>query len=258
MKRNEKMVPGFDEIIFRNRNMEYGAYDLRRRYKSAASFSIMGVSAFFILLILLIYNSMPKDASAEPDRIIFISVTPERLIDPNNLVRPEVKRPVSQPDLPKYVPPKVVDDSVNTANTMMTNDLASTFVKNGIVTENVDSVMKDIAPDPVKSDEIFFSSQEPPIFPGGPAALQKYIVENTKYPQEAIEINLQGRVIVKFAVMSDGSVSRVEILRGINPLLDQEAARVVSTLPKWKPAKQNGIPVSLWFTVPVTFQLNSY
>jgi periplasmic protein TonB len=256
MKRNEKWVPGFDEIIFRNRNREYGAYDLRRRYKSAASFSILGVSVFFVLLVLLIFYSLPKEANADSEHTIYIPITLQNLTDPNNVAPPEVKKPVNQSEQVRYVPPVISDDSVLFSNTLMTNDYALDSVRNGLVTENIDSAMKDIAPEPIKIEEIFFSSNEPPIFPGGPAALQKYIAENTKYPPEAIELNLQGRVTVKFAVMSDGSVSRVEILSGINPLLDHEAARVVSTLPKWKPAKQNGIPVSLWFTVPVTFQLN--
>jgi TonB family C-terminal domain len=256
MKRNEKKVPGFDEIIFRNRNREYGAYDLRRRYKSAASFSILGVSAFFILLIMLISSFMPKDATAGTGPIIIVSAKPEKYVNPEKIVQPEVKRPAIQPEVPRYVPPVISDDSTLTGNTIMTNDLAVLTIKDGDMTENIDSAMKIIAPEPVNNkDEIIITSQEPPIFPGGPEALLKYIAENTKYPQEAIDINMQGKVIVKFAVMYDGSVSRLEVLRGVCPLLDNEAIRVVSTIPKWRPGKQNGNPVSVWFMVPVTFQI---
>jgi periplasmic protein TonB len=254
MKRNGKKVPGFDEIIFRERNKEYGAYDLRRRYKSAASFSTLGVSAFFILLTILISSFMPKDATAGGP-IIIVSATPEKYVNPEKIVQPEIKKPASQPEPARYVPPLFSDDSLSTGNTMMTNDLAALIITDGIVTENIDSIMKYIAPDPVNKDEIFVSSQEPAEFPGGPTALLKYIADNTKYPQEAVEINMQGKVIIKFAVMYDGSVSRIEVLRGVSPLLDNEAMRVVSTLPKWRPGKQNGTPVSVWFSVPVTFQI---
>jgi protein TonB len=255
MKRNEKKVPGFDEIIFRNRNKEYGAYDLRRHYKSAASFSVLSVSAFFILLTILISSLMPKDATAVAGPIIFVPVTPDKYINPKEVAPPDVKKPVSQPEQTRYLQPIISTDSILPGDGMMTTDLAISSVKDGKVTENIDSVMQQIAPDPVKPDEVIITSQEPPLFPGGPAALLKYIADNTKYPQEAIDINLQGKVIVKFAVMHDGSVSRIEVLRGVSPLLDNEAMRVVSTLPKWRPGKQNGNPVSVWFMVPVTFQI---
>ena len=255
MKRNEKRVPGFDEIIFRNRNREYGAYDLRRRYKSTASFSILGVSAFFITLIMLISSFMPKEASGGPDTGYFITATPEKYTVPKEVVPPVAKKPAIQPEQPKYVPPKVVNDTDDILSTMMTNETALSSVKNGIVPEKIDSLIRDITPDPVKNDEIFIKVEESPVFPGGDIALLKYIAENTKYPEEAAENNIQGKVIVKFAVSSDGSVKRIEILRGVHPLLDQEAMRVVSTLPLWKPGKQNGKPVSVWFLVPVTFQI---
>jgi periplasmic protein TonB len=255
MKRNEKRVPGFDEIIFRNRNKEYGAYDLRRCYKSTASFSTLGVSAFFILITFLISSFMPKDATAGTGPIIFISANPDIYTNPKEVAPPDVKKPANQPELPRYVPPKVVEDPADNSNTMMTNDAASAIIKNGFVTDKRDTLIEAIIPDPVKNEEIFIKVEESPVFPGGDIALLKYIAENTKYPQEAIDINMQGKVIVKFAVMYDGSVSRIEIIRSISPILDQEAARVVSTLPKWKPGKQNGVPVSVWFTVPVTFQI---
>jgi len=255
MKRNEKRVPGFDEIIFRDRNREYGAYDLRRRYKSVASFSILGVSAFFIMLIILISSFMPKDATAGAGPIIIVSSTPDKYTNPKEIAPPEPKKPANQPEQVRYVPPVISDDSLFNGNTMMTNDLAALTISDGVVTENIDSVMRVIAPEPVRNDDIIITSEEPPIFPGGLNALQKFIADNTKYPEEAIEINLQGKVIVKFAVMYDGSVSRIAIIRSVSPLLDQEAMRVVGSLPLWRPGKQNGNPVSVWFAVPVTFQI---
>jgi protein TonB len=199
---------------------------------------------------------MPKDATAGAGPVIFVSVTPDKYTNPKEIAPPEPKKPANQLELPRYVPPVISDDSSLKGNSIMTNDVAIHTILDGDVPENIDSTMKVIAPDPVRNDEIIVFSQEPPIFPGGPTALLKYIADNTKYPQEAIDINLQGKVIVKFAVMYDGSVSRIEVLRGVSPLLDNEAMRVVGTLPKWKPGKQNGNPVSVWFMVPVTFKIN--
>jgi periplasmic protein TonB len=255
MKRNEKKVPGFDEIIFRNRNKEYGAYDLRRRYKSAASLSIVGVSVFFTALIMLISSLISREATARTDKGFIVPIILDKYNTPK-MVQPELKKPAMKVEQPKYVPPKVVDDTFNIPNTLMTTDDALGSIKDGIVVDKIDSLTTDISPVPVKKDEeIFIKVEESPVFPGGDIALLKYIADNTKYPAEAIEINLEGKVIVKFAVMSDGSVSKVQTIRSINPLLDQEAIRVVSSLPQWKPGKQNGKPVSVWFSVPVTFQL---
>ncbi len=255
MKRNEKRVPGFDEIIFRNRNKEYGAYDLRRRYKSAASYSILGVSAFFATIIILISSFMPREATAGTDKGFIVPIILDKYNVPK-VVQPDLKKPAIKVEQPRYVPPKVVDDTFNITNTLMTVDNALGSIKDGIVIDKLDSLTQDITSVPVKKDEeIFIKVEESPVFPGGDIALLKYIAENTNYPTEAIDINLEGKVIVKFAVMSDGSVSKVQTIRSVSPILDKEAIRVVSSLPQWKPGKQNGKPVSVWFSVPVTFQL---
>jgi protein TonB len=105
--------------------------------------------------------------------------------------------------------------------------------------------------------EIFVRVEEMPEFPGGIPALMKFISENLVYPQEAVNTNIQGKVFLKFVVNPDGSTGRIEITRGVDPLLDNEAARVVSMLPKFKPGKQRGVAVHVWYTLPVSFKLES-
>jgi len=102
---------------------------------------------------------------------------------------------------------------------------------------------------------IFFIVEEMPEFEGGEIALRKWIGENTKYPPIARENDIQGKVFVRFCVTSGGAVDKVSIARGVDPLLDQEAIRVVKTLPKWKPGKQRGKAVNVWYTVPINFTL---
>jgi protein TonB len=94
-----------------------------------------------------------------------------------------------------------------------------------------------------------------PVFPGGDVALLRYIGDSTHYPKEAKLKNIQGKVVTRFMVRADGSVSDVSILKGINPLLDKEAIRVVATLPKFTPGKLNGKNVPVWYMVPITFTL---
>jgi len=94
-----------------------------------------------------------------------------------------------------------------------------------------------------------------PVFPGGDVGLLKYIADSTHYPKEAKEKGIQGKVITRFMVKKDGSVSDVSVLKGASPLLDNEAIRVVKTLPKFTPGILNGKTVPVWFMVPITFAL---
>jgi periplasmic protein TonB len=169
-----------------------------------------------------------------------------------------VVKPASVPPKFKYVEPEVVEDTIDVSDFMI-YDYAKDSVMNDAVTEVTDSVYyAPPATDVAEEPEPLIFVEEPPLFPGGKEALLKYIAENTKYPADAIENNIQGRVYVKFVVSADGTVKRAELLRGLHPSLDEEALRVVSSLPAWKPGRQNGQPVSVWFNVPVTFQLIIY
>jgi TonB family protein len=101
----------------------------------------------------------------------------------------------------------------------------------------------------------FVVVEEMPMFPGGDKELLKYIGENTKYPEIAKENNISGKVIVRFCVTSRGGISQVSILKGVSPELDTEALRVVNLLPEFKPGRQGGKPVPVWYMVPITFTL---
>lgn len=102
--------------------------------------------------------------------------------------------------------------------------------------------------------DVFFV-EENPEFPGGPAKLLEYIQKNLEYPEAARENEIQGRVFVGFIVEEDGSVSNVKILRGIGYGCDEEAIRLVNSLPKFKPGKQRGKPIRVQYTLPIVFKL---
>jgi len=106
-----------------------------------------------------------------------------------------------------------------------------------------------------EEDKIFDVVEEQPEFPGGMAALNKYFRENVRYPVMAQEMNIQGKVFVKFTVWKDGTIRDVQVTRSADRSLDAEAVRLVSRMPKWKPGKQRGKAVNCKFTVPVTFKL---
>lgn len=105
------------------------------------------------------------------------------------------------------------------------------------------------------TEEIFVVVEEQPEFPGGNTAMMKFLSDNIKYPVIAQENGIQGRVITNFVVERDGSITDVQVVRGVDPSLDKEAVRVIQSMPKWKPGKQRGSTVRVRFTLPVVFRL---
>jgi TonB family protein len=120
---------------------------------------------------------------------------------------------------------------------------------------------KDVAPQVTEAvsenpDQIpFVQVEEMPLFPGGDAALLKYIAEHTNYPENAKKNNIQGRVVVRFCVTEKGRVNKISVIQGVDPEIDTEAMRVAGTLPEFKPGRQGGIAVPVWYMVPITFAL---
>lgn len=121
----------------------------------------------------------------------------------------------------------------------------------------MDAEMRDVDTDKlvnVDTDKVYDIVEQQPMFPNGPSALMKFISENTEYPVAARENGVGGRVTVQFVIEKDGYVSNVHVLSGVDPLLDKEAVRVVKSMPKWIPGKQNGKCVRVNYRVPVLFR----
>lgn len=106
-----------------------------------------------------------------------------------------------------------------------------------------------------KNDMVFDVVEVMPQFPGGQIAMLQYLMKNIKYPEQAMKEGIQGRVTVRFIVEKDGSISDVKPVLSVHPLLNKEAVRVVKSMPKWSPGKQNGKPVRVRFNLPVMFKL---
>ena len=106
------------------------------------------------------------------------------------------------------------------------------------------------------TEEVFMVVENMPEFPGGLNACLKFLADHVAYPKEAAEKKIQGRVIVQFVVMKDGSIANARVIRSVDPLLDAEALRVIGLMPKWKPGTQRGQAVNVKFTMPITFRLD--
>lgn len=106
---------------------------------------------------------------------------------------------------------------------------------------------------PSKTAEV---ADVPPSFPGGAGAMMSWLGRNMKYPDNALSMNVQGRVIVKFVVYTDGTLGDIKVIKSVDPELDKEAVRLVKAMPKWNPGLINGKATNAWYTLPVTFKLN--
>lgn len=107
------------------------------------------------------------------------------------------------------------------------------------------------------SGQIYTAVEQPAEFPGGQSALMTFLSNNIRYPEAAQQNGISGRVIVKFVVEKDGSISSASVVKGVDKDLDAEAVRVVRRMPKWKPGKNSGQPVRSYFTLPVSFKLSN-
>ncbi len=164
----------------------------------------------------------------------------------------EIKTPPPPPPTTVVEVLNIVDNNANiNANLDLFNSEADkeTFVDVAPVVQAVKEEKED------EEAQVFFIVEEMPEFPGGEAALRRFIADAIKYPVIAQENGIQGKVYVTFVVDKDGGISDAKIARGVDPSLDKEALRVVNSLPKWKPGKQRGKPVRVSYTVPISFVL---
>ena len=155
-------------------------------------------------------------------------------------------QPVEQPQQTTQL--EIVDDNVETEDININAEVE----QNEVIEEYV---APEVVEEEVVEQEIFQIVEEMPAFPGGEQKLMEYVGKNIKYPQIARETGIQGRVFIGLVVEPDGSVSNVKLLRGIGGGCDEEAMRVVKSMPKWKPGKQRGKAVRVSYQIPVFFKL---
>jgi protein TonB len=258
MAKEKINAPAFDDIVFEVRNKEYGAYKLRKRYNRNVSIALLiGILILATAIITPYLNAKASEnRTKRAERQVVVKM--ENLDQPNQQVAPPPPPPPPPTDVvqqQRYVPPQVVDSiKPEDVKQLMTADQAQTEVTNKEVVEVVQQVKEEVQEAEAEQTP-FVVVEEMPMFPGGDPALLAYIAANTQYPEIAKENNIQGKVIVRFCVTSKGGVNQVSVLKGVDPELDKEAIRVVTTLPPFKPGKQGGKPVPVWYMVPIAFTL---
>jgi periplasmic protein TonB len=267
-----------DDLVFANRNKTYGAFSLRRLYDKHMSRGMIAGMLGFLLLIFTpyIYARIQEWTADQNEDLSMKEVTLAEPppIDPKKPPPPpppKVEPPPVKAQI-KFVPPKVQkDEEVKDeepppkVEEIQKAIIASETVKGEESSGNEESKAVPDAPPPPPppvveekdpdEDKVFEFVQQKPQFPDGDKALLKYLSENMKYPPIARENGIEGRVIVKFQVSKTGEISNAQVVRGIGGGCDEEALRVVRSMPRWSPGKNNGKPVNVNFTLPVTFKL---
>jgi protein TonB len=257
MTKHKEHIESLEEMVFRNRNKEYGSYVLRKKYQKyvlislLVGFVIIGTAAAYPLI----------DAYLNKSRIVKEkekSVTAEMLEMPKEEAPPPPPPPPPPEQLVekvKFTAPVVVEDTTIETGLATQDDLAAK--PSEAPTEEVEIVIEEkpqVIEQPVER-EIFTVVEEQPSYPGGDEARIKFLQDNIKYPEEAKELGIQGKVFVTFVVEVDGSITDVRVLRGIGGGCDEEAIRVVKAMPRWVPGKQRGVPVRVQFNLPIKFTL---
>lgn len=270
------------DIVFEGKNKEYGAYEMREnstaRHTRAVIIVLACLVAILVLLILSLTGVFSRAEEEGPDAATeqeLATFAPEEEIEeeieeeqvkfeePEEIIQPEeVANEQRITDL-LIVEDDKFDETkeVKTQEEMTQNEAQAGAVD---ITEGTNDLNKQvvkeqiIAPEPAPEPEKVYNIamvEQKPEFPGGEAAMYKWLGDHINYPAAASEEGVSGRVVVEFVVSKTGAIENVRVLRGRHPALDKEALRVVKSMPKWQPGRNNGQPVKVTYTLPVTFRL---
>ncbi len=264
------------ELVFEGKNKAYGAYVLReetgKRNFKALMVLITAIAIIFAIMFVkgVVQNAMKQNVAVETDiELSKLAQKKEAKVERKEpIVKVEEQKVVEKvkssmkftaPEIKKDDEVKPEDEIKSQDDLAKTNTAIGTFdVKGNDEAEGEVLKAKEVIADEKPKEEetkVFDVVEQMPEFPGGQAALLKWIGDNIKYPTIAEENGIQGRVVCTFVVERDGSVTDVQVARSIDPSLDKEAIRVLKKMPRWNPGKQNGSAVRVKYTVPVTFKL---
>lgn len=268
------------DLVFEGKNKDFGAYEMRKNSDRRHNLAMIAVVIVIVLLfgLGLLVNTVIKSVEARPEDANeqAMAAFPEEVVEEEPEEEPqriEEEKPEALPEEilntvkmaeVKFVADEEVKEDIKSQDEIKETETAvgATNFDQGTddltktVREHKDEVIvEEKKPEPPKKEEIFTAVEQPPQFPGGEAALLKYIADHIRYPAAAQENGIQGRVVVQFVVTKDGSIGQVKVVRGKDPDLDKEAKRVVRTLPRFVPGKMNGNNVSVWYTLPINFKL---
>ena len=264
------------DLVFEGKNQAFGAYTLRKdtgkRNLKALILTVATIIAIMLIVAakVAIENQLASRVAITDDvELSKLAQKKETKVERKEPVKIEMEKQVVEKvkSSVKFTAPEIKkDNEVNPEDEIKSqDDLSKTNTAIGSFDvkgndEEGGEVLKaqQVAVDEAPKEEetkVFDVVEQMPSFPGGDAELMKYLNTHIKYPVVAEENGIQGRVICTFVVERDGSITDVKVMKSVDPSLDKEAVRVLKSMPKWIPGKQNGSAVRVKFTVPVTFRL---
>ena len=264
MARDKDNIPGFDDIVFESRNRDYGAYVLRKKYPRAILTGVL-ISLFVgSASVLLPFFIEPSDEFMVAGGGRYVTVEMEELSPPEDFIYvappppppPETNR---SEEIAKYTVPVIVDTLLTAEPELATiaealelpaDDTDIEVYSNGIGDDLL------IGDGSSEGEPAFFLVEVMPTFRGGGLdKFREWVNKRTNYPQAAVDAKIRGTVFLTFVVEKDGSVSNVTGLKGVHPLLDNEAVKAISESPRWNPGLQRGQPVRVRYQIPMSFVL---
>jgi len=264
MKTQTENVQRWDDIVFEKRNKEYGAYAIRKDYKTrvlkAEAISI-GIGALIFVIPILMRNEIPLPTIPKPDPGIVLKVF-------DGTIAPTITPPTPPPAPPRRVnasiiPTRVVTTDVVEPPTQPTDQVTYTTGTQTTGTESSTEVITDPGSGTAPADVTpsgpgyTIAPEVMPAFEGGMEGLMKFLQKKLRYPSTAQKLREQGIVYVSFIVSPSGEVTDIEIVKGFFKDCDKEAVRVVSLMNKWKPGMQNKMPVAVKMVLPIKFKLDN-
>ena len=270
MEKQHAIALSLNDLVFENRNKRYGAYQLRQSYENHLRRAAFIGTGFFVAVFLLLSHLF----GYVPETDLFKEITDGKI-----KLEEVILTPIQTPQPPLSEPPKIkvatadvremevvkADQAMPIEKLTRVDDIgereisgenqeggpaafdlfvdpnAKTGVGNGLLT-----------PEPA-AETIFLTAEQMPAFPGGDAALARFLSRNLRFPASAQRNDVSGLVYVSFVISRDGAVTDVKILKGVEEACDAEAVRVVGKMPNWNPGRQNGRSVSVRYSIPIRF-----
>ena len=254
----------FDDIVFENRNKDYGAYPIRKNYNANLIISIVLASFIVIASVVIPYlDYVGKSRKAGKEiRLRYVEMKMDKMEPPKeDIYIPPALAPPPPNAIAniRYVPPVVVDSvqSVDKQQPTVDDVQASNPDSQKAISGSGNSDDLLTGQDGERSDEPYVIVEVPPTFKGGGIErFREWVQKRTIYPQIAQDNGIHGTVGVTFVVEKDGAVSNVKIVKSVNPILDAEAVKAIEASPQWSPGLQRGRPVRVRFVIPLVFAFN--
>jgi protein TonB len=263
MEAEKILTADLDDILFENRNKGYGAYFLRKIYRKHIVNAGLITLATLILAFAYPYICLLLSSSVTTEKptITVTTLSPPPPLDKTTPPPPPPNMPPPPPKTIHFTPPVIKPDEQVPPEQEVPPQVEVQQAPPGPTTDpNANYNFNDAPAAPVvedKKQEPFMYVEQMPEFPGGEVELMKYLQKNIKYPPAARENGIEGKVVLQFVVDEKGNISEIKIIRDIGGGCGDEAVRVVKTMPPWKPGKQNGNAVPVYYKLPVTFKLST-